>query len=347
MKLSPYFAFAAILTQALPVAAQERAKPTETKVVLRVSREFLQKLAGDRFAKDEPIDSNAGGAAVSGTAHVTGEVDVKLRESATEGEFDLHINGNVATQLTAARRPVVVFAHGNAPFSATRRAGFDGKKFSAQPVSLSVANRFCLDDIGSFRPGVVGAVTRRFAPPFVRRGLRDGDRQADDEIRAKVGAGVQDATDRMIDALNTVEPTIAEARLHLAKAAEKKQLALDLVPYHAATKNHLLISIGMPGRVIAQLPRLEPKDRAPLEFWIAKRDALLGEFILETGLALLADNWKKNAKKIGDEILRKHPELVAVFGKEIQIETHILRKDDWHVITLKLAIKGNPVIELP
>jgi hypothetical protein len=253
MKALPYLVIAVILAPALPVAAQE---PAKTQIVLRVSREFLNELAGARFDKDQPIASNADGAAVSGTAHVTGEVDVKLRESATEGDFDLHINGNITTQLTATRRPVVVFAHGNAPFSVVRRVGFDGKKFSAQPVCVSVANHFCLDDIGSFRPGVAGAVTRGLARPFVRRGLRNGDRQADDEIRSQVADGVQDATDRMVDALNTVEPTISEARQHLAKAAERKQLALDLVPYHAATKNHLLISIGLPNASFRNSPSL-------------------------------------------------------------------------------------------
>jgi hypothetical protein len=62
---------------------------------------------------------------------------------------------------------------------------------------------------------------------------------------------------------------------------------------------------------------------------------------------VLAEKWKKNSKKIGDEILRKHPELVETFGKEIQTETRILRKGDWHVITLTLAIKGYPLIEFP
>jgi hypothetical protein len=347
MNPSPCFtvAVATILALGLPSAAQEPAKPAETKVVLRVSREFLKKLAGARFEKDQPIDSNADGVAVSGTAHVAGEVDVKLRESATESEFDLHISGNITTQLTASRRPVVVFAHGNAPFNAIRRVGFDGTKFSGQPVCVSVANRFCLDGIGSFRPGIAGAVTRGLARPFVRRGLRDGDRQADDEIRTQVAGGVQDATDRMVDSLNTIEPTLIDARQYLAEVAGKQQY--PLVPYHAATKHHLLISIDVPGRVIAKLPGLEHKDRAPLELWIAKRHDLLGEFVLEVGLVVLADNWKKNAKKIGVEILRKNPELVQVFGKEIQAEAHILHTGDWHVITLTPTIKGQPVIELP
>src|ERR1700722_15014554 len=94
MKALPYLAIAVILARPLPVAAQE---PAKTQVVLRVSREFLNELAGARFEKDQPIASNADGTAVSGTAHVTGEVDVKLRESATQGDFDLHISGNITT----------------------------------------------------------------------------------------------------------------------------------------------------------------------------------------------------------------------------------------------------------
>jgi hypothetical protein len=247
--------------------------------------------------------------------------------------------------LTASRRPVIVCAHGNAPFTATRRVAFDGGKFSAQPAYVSVANHFCLDGIGSFRPGVAGVVTRGLARPFVRRGLRDGDRQADDEIRTQVGSGVQDGTDRTIDSLNSVEKTVAKARQYITVAADKKQM--PLVAYHAATKNHLLISIDVPNRVIAQLPSLEHKDRAPLELWIAKRHDLFGEIVLGVELAVLEDLWQEDAKKVGAEILRKHPELVQVFGKDIETKARIVSAGDWHVITLTPTIKGKPVIELP
>ena len=66
-------------------------------------------------------------------------------------------------------------------------------------------------------PGPLRTFSRTVRPP---RPVK-GDRQADDEIRSQVARGVRDATDRMVDALNTVEPAIAEARQNLAKAAER------------------------------------------------------------------------------------------------------------------------------
>jgi len=344
MKLSPCLAIGALLVQSLFVAAQEPAKP-ETKVVLRVSRELIQKLAGARFTKDQPIASNANGANVTGSAHVEGDIDVRLRESETESDFDLILTGNVSTQLTAVRRPVIVCAHGDAPFNATRRVVLLNGKFTAEPVCISVANQFALDGIDSFRGGIGGALTRRVARPFVRRGLADGNLQADDEIRSEFTSALEEPTDRIVTALNCLEPTVADVRQKLEILADKKKLVL--VPYHKGTKNYLYLSVGVPGRVITKLPSLERKDRAPLELWIAKRHDLLGELALEFGLELLAAKWEKDAEKIGKRIIERHPELVPILGNEIKMEAHILTKDDWHVITLTPTIKGRAVIELP
>jgi hypothetical protein len=337
--------FTAAVLSLTPAPAQETPKLAETKVVLRVSRELLQKLAGTRFEKDQPINSNADGVAVSGNAHVTGEVDVKIRESATESDFDLHIRGDIATRISATRRPVIVMFHGDAPFSASRHVTFDGATFAAQPVWVSVANRFCLDCIAPFRPGVGGAITRKVAKPFAVRGLRDGDLQADDQIRTEVGNGIQDATDKMLQALNSMQPTIAKVRDKLAALAREKKHVL--VPYHAATKHHLLISFCLPGRTIPHLPNLDPNERAPLELWVAKRHDILGEIILEAGLQELKMEWQKNSKKLGEMILRKHPELVEVFGAEIEVDAHVRQTKDWHIITMNPTIKGRPLIVLP
>ena len=84
VKLLPYLAVAAILAQALPSAAQE---PAETKIVLRVSREFLNKLAGARFEKDQAIDSNTDGTPVFGTATHRGGGRCQAAQKRNRGLF--------------------------------------------------------------------------------------------------------------------------------------------------------------------------------------------------------------------------------------------------------------------
>ena len=74
----------------LPAAAQEPAKPLpQTRIVLRVSGKFIQALVGARFQRDEPIDTNVGGVAVTGTANVAGKFYIDLDESKTECDFDV------------------------------------------------------------------------------------------------------------------------------------------------------------------------------------------------------------------------------------------------------------------
>ena len=177
----------------LPAAAQEPAQPLpETRIVLRVSDKFIQRLVGVHFQSDQPINSNAGGVLVAGSAHVAGKFRVVLHESTTESDFDVHVHGDIQMQLTATRRPVVVQAHGSAPFTVRRRVVHQGDDFSAQAITIGVNNHFTLDDICSFRGGLTGAITRQVARPFARRGLADGDRQADTEIRGSVDARAGD-----------------------------------------------------------------------------------------------------------------------------------------------------------
>ena len=55
----------------LPLGAQEPAPPLPgTRIILRVSTEFVQRLMGTGFARDEPVDLTVGDAAVAGVAHV-------------------------------------------------------------------------------------------------------------------------------------------------------------------------------------------------------------------------------------------------------------------------------------
>src|SRR5580700_4912158 len=101
------------LVQGVEAEAQQPAGILpETKVVLRISREFIHELTGKQFKRDAPIDKTAFGAKVEGSAHVDGTFDVKLQKSDNASDFDLLVNGEVLTQVVAAKRPVQVYAHG-------------------------------------------------------------------------------------------------------------------------------------------------------------------------------------------------------------------------------------------
>ena len=82
----------------LPVRAEEPVKsPPETRIVLRVSRKFIQRLIGKGFERDEPVNANFDKVNVAGTAHVAGRFLVTLHESKTESNFDVLLSGEVLT----------------------------------------------------------------------------------------------------------------------------------------------------------------------------------------------------------------------------------------------------------
>ena len=75
-----------------------------------------------------------------GTARATGRFRIVLHESKEESQFDIHVSGDIAIQLTAVRRPVEIVAHGIAPYSGRRRITHKGDLFSAEAVTIAIRN---------------------------------------------------------------------------------------------------------------------------------------------------------------------------------------------------------------
>lgn len=321
-------------------ATQEPAKPLpETRIVLRVSGKFIQALVGVRFQRDEPIDTNVGGVEVEGVAHVAGKFHITLHESKTESDFDVIGSGEVLTQLAATSRPVVVQAHGVAPFSVRRRIVHTGDQFIAQSLTMDVKNHFALDNIRPYRSGLLtGALTRRLARPFVRRGLAEGDHQADDEIRTRMTQAMETELDRLVVALNKIPPLVKQA--YELIILENKPPPAGVRVYRAATKEHLLFSIGAPDHRMPNLPNLEKVQLAPLELWIAvDKNALT-----EDRRKFILSNWRLIAPYLRNQLERRSPELTKEVDEPL---THLLEEvqihemPGWHVLTFA------PKIPLP
>jgi hypothetical protein len=330
----------ALAAQFLSVATQEPAKPLpETRIVLRVTGKFIQGLVGVRFQRDEVIDTEIDGVVVTGTAHVTGKFRITLHESKTEGDFDVMGHGEVLTQLAATRRPVVVQTHGAAPFSVRQRIVHKGELFVAQTLTIDVQNHFTLDEIRPCRGGLLtGALTKRIARPFVRRGLAEGDHQADDEIRTRMTQELGIELDKLIVALNKIPPLVKQA--YELIILENKPPTKEMRVYRAATKEHLLFSIGAPDRRIPNLPKLDKDKPAPLELWIAVDKNALTE---ERRKAILA-NWRLIAPYLRNQLQRRSPELVKEVDEPLtrlleEVQMHEVA--GWHVLTFA------PKIPLP
>ena len=336
-------AISSVFSIALSVTAQEPEKPLpETKVVLRVSRDFIHKLTGVNFKRDEPFGSNTNGTQVAGNARVIGQFDVKLYDNEAGSDFDLLVSGEVRTQVTATRRPVDVFTHGFAPFTAKRRIVHKDGEFVGETIEIETTHQSSLDEIRPFRGGLIGRVTRRIALPTVRRGLVDGDRQIEDEIRTQVSKIITSETDELMTVINKIGPMI--------KKGEELLIAEDLLPksglhlYRASTKDSLLFSTGLPNHRIAQIPVLHPSKHAPLELWIARRDNSK-----EKRLEFLLQHWELVTPIVDAQLARLYPEFAKSFeGKLYRFLNHVRieRVEDWHVVTFAPQLAETPVAGL-
>jgi hypothetical protein len=322
-----------------PVIAQDPARPSpETQIVLRVSDQFIQGLLGTRFDRDETVDTQVGRVGVLGTAHVTGKIHIIVHESPTESDFDVLVKGEVLSQLTATRRPVSVQTHGGAPFSARYRIVNKSDLFSAQPLTVDARNHFTLDEIRPFRRGPTGAIIRPLARPFVRRGLADGDYQANEEIRARMTPVLEAELDKLVVALNKIPPLVDQA--HQLIILENKLPDERIQRYRAATKDHLLLSVGKPGHRIPDLPNLDREKQAPAELWIAvSKNAQK-----EDRQKFMLQNWRLIVPSLRDQIQSRSPELAKEVDEplaQLLDEVHIEEMPGWHVLTF------GPKVPLP
>jgi hypothetical protein len=313
--------FAIHLVQGEQAEAQQPAKPLpETKVILRISREFIFQLTGKQFKRDEPIDKNTAGGTVEGSAHVDGTYDVKLQESDNACEFDLFVNGEVLTQVVASSRPVQVHAHGIAAFSGRRRISFDGNAFAGQAIDMNVTYCSSIDSICSFRGGLIGALTRGIARPIVRGKLPESDRQAGDEIHTRLTTAIEKDTDQLIVTMNKVGPLLKKGEEALRK--EKVLSVTGVQHYLAATKQHLYMSIGSPGRRIPSLPTLDASKRGPIELWVA-----INKANKEDLLSPVLEHWNLIKPLVLERMAKRSPDLVKILD-HVQVES----VEGWHVV---------------
>jgi hypothetical protein len=335
---------AALVTPFLAAHAREPGKPLpETRIVLRVSGKFIQTLIGSSFQRDEPIGENVNGIAVTGAARVVGKLHVRLHESPTESNFDVLVRGEVLSQLAATRRPVLVRAHGTAPFSACQPIVHQDHQFMAQTPTGDVRNYFTLDEICSYRGGLTGALTRRIARPFVRRGLADGDSQADERIHAEMTPVLKTEVDKLVVVLNKIPPLVKKA--HELIILENKLPPDGVRYYRAATKEHLLISIGEPNQRIPRLPNLDTDKQAPLELWIG----VARNVDAEERRKIILQNWRLITPFLLAQLQRRSTQLTKELDEPLEHlleEVRIHEMPGWHILTFAPRIPL-PAAETP
>jgi hypothetical protein len=315
------------LLQGMQAEAQEPIKLLpETKVVLRISREFFREITGKQFERDEPIAKNSFGVSVQGIARAKGTFDVKLQKSSSAIDFDFLVKGEVLTQVVGTKGLVQVHGHGIAGFNGRRRVVFDGNAFTGQALEVSATYHTSLDRACSVRRGLIGSLTRGIALRTVRRDLPESNQEAENDLRARLTNSIGKETDQILETMNKIGPLLKKGEEILR---EQKLLSVGSVQYYLATTDeHLYLSIGPPEHRIPILPKLDSTKRGPIEMWIAIENASQDE-LRDT----LLQDWSMAQPFILQLIGEDSPKLVNTV-EQVQVQVAVV--EGWYVATINL-----------
>jgi hypothetical protein len=324
---------AAVAAAGPAVAEQpEPPDPNRPKVVLRMSRAFVESLTRQTFDEVTPVATTQKGATITGTTRVSGGYSVAFLKSQTEAAFELHVNGVVDADLGVARRPVCVQLDGHAALTATRRVSFDGVTYAGGPVAVQACYQSTLEGVGTLRRGLLSPVIRRVARPIALRALPEADRAASGEVRTRTRDKVLEETDPVVEILNAVHVV----RKEVTDKLRDRGLGLPAEdrPALATTDDALLSGFGFPAGSPPTLPAAAGGPSAPVEIWVYHPLTAAQRLALERARPEVKTAWEEKVKpRLAAQLARHSPEL----ARRLEDATHEVDIDvagapGWHRI---------------
>lgn len=236
------------------------ASPSETKVVLRISKAFIEEHSPPPVEHVAPVDRCLFGSHVTGTAFTRGQASLVMHADESRAVFVLHFKGTTTTRTVARKRPVAAYTTGVAPFDVHREIRFDGTQFSEGPESIEASYASTLDAL-SAPPGLRGRIVRAVARPQLEELRPKADAIGLADTKATVLESFGKETDRLVDELNDRVPWKQTLKLLGPRPA-------GTVAHFASTKDWILASPGPKDATIPDLPEESAKMKAPIELWI-------------------------------------------------------------------------------
>ncbi|QVL33755.1 hypothetical protein KIH39_07565 [Telmatocola sphagniphila] len=256
----PIVSLVTLLLTPFPSSAQDPAEDTKkTRIVFRISKEFIRKYQTPVIEDTSPVDMCLFGSHVTGTAHTTGRTSVKLDTNEKDAVFITRFQGSTDSQQVATRRPVAVHSTSKTAFEAQRMIHFDGVRFSADAPTIEATATSVIGDVET--PRLFRSVIRRMASREIDRTKPAGDEIGLQEVKTKVLASFDTETTQLVNQLNKIVPY----EKAISIVAPKTQ---GWINHLGTTQNYLLLSPGPKEAEIAVLPKEAKQMRAPLELWV-------------------------------------------------------------------------------
>ena len=233
---------------------------SETKIVLRVSKEFVRKHAPPPVEHVAPVNKCLFGSRVTGTAITRGRPSLTMDTDHSRPVFTLHFKGTTTTHTVAVKHPVKAHSTGVAVFDVHRPIHFDGTQFTDGPESIEATYSSRLDGL-STPPGLRGRIVRRFATPQIEAMKPKADAIALADTKATVLAEFGRHSDELVSDLNARLPWKQTMALLLPQQTKWEG-------HFASTKDWILASPGPHEATMPELPEEAATAQAPIELWV-------------------------------------------------------------------------------
>jgi hypothetical protein len=246
------------VTNALTTPAEDGSK--ETKIVLRISKDFIRQHAPPVVEHVAPVNKCLFGSRVTGTAFTRGRPALTMDTDHSKPVFTLHFKGTTTTKTVASKHPIKAYNTGTAVFDVHRQIRFDGMQFSEGPEAIEATYSSTLDGLAT-PPGLRGRIVRKFALPQIEEMKPKADAIALADTKATVLEAFGKHSDELVSDLNNRLPWKQTVALLMPQDTQWSG-------HFASTKDWILASPGTKEAGIPQLPEEDSKLGAPIEVWV-------------------------------------------------------------------------------
>jgi SLA1 homology domain 1, SHD1 len=140
--------------------APEQPMPADV-VYVQISRELVHKLIARPVTRATLVNDRIVGTPVSGTAQMTGQVNLGFVPSHDRAIIDLTLNGQIHSQTVGHGGPVQVHSGGLTNFSAVKRLMFDHRGIQVSPAQINAQTTTSIQGVSASYRGLFGRIARR------------------------------------------------------------------------------------------------------------------------------------------------------------------------------------------
>ena len=161
---APFILFMAAITSFADLKdALAQAKPGETPIMLRISKQLVEELTDDEIEVEMPVSDEFVGIPISGTAMARAKVQIRFETSNSNATIYLTATGKGHSTFGGTAGPVTARGQAWVPFTLKTHVTFDGIKYKSHPATSEATVDSQIDEVCTSRNGPLAKVIRHIA----------------------------------------------------------------------------------------------------------------------------------------------------------------------------------------